>query len=283
MAAVTSTTRPAGGIDLPVLEAGEGGRPLLLAHGFTGAGLDFVDHLDALAADGWHVVAPTHRGHLDSVQPADEAEYSLATIAADLLALAGGLGWERFTLLGHSMGGMVAQVLALSTPERLDGLILMDTHHGPIPIDAELAGQGVDLAREAGMAVLADALIARSGEGPLETPAAARLRKERPDLEAVNQRKLRACSGAMYAAMVTEMLSQEDRLEALRSLSVPTLVLVGEQDRPLLGASRRMAEAIPGARLEVIADAGHSPQVETPEAWAEVVRGFLASLPVASR
>ena len=87
----------------------------------------------------------------------------------------------------------------------------------------------------------------------------------------------------MYAAMLTEMLSQEDRLEALRSLSVPTLVLVGEQDRPLRGASRRMAEAIPGARLEVIADAGHSPQVETPAAWAEVVRGFLASLPVASR
>jgi 3-oxoadipate enol-lactonase len=87
----------------------------------------------------------------------------------------------------------------------------------------------------------------------------------------------------MYAAMVTEMLSQEDRLDALRSLSVPTLVLVGEQDRPLVGASKRMAEAIPGARLAIIPDAGHSPQVEAPEAWAEVVRGFLASLPVTSR
>jgi pimeloyl-ACP methyl ester carboxylesterase len=275
MAGVTS-------IDLPVLEAGEGGRPLLLAHGFTGAGLDFADHLDAFAADGWHVVAPTHRGHLDSVHPPDEADYSLATIADDLLALADGLGWERFTLLGHSMGGMVAQILALKVPERLDGLILMDTHHGPIPIDAEMAGQAVQLAREAGMQVLAEALIARSGEGPLETPAAARLRRERPDLEEVNQCKLRGCSAAMYAAMVTEMLGQDDRLDALRSLSVPTLVLVGEQDRPLVGASKRMAEAIPGARLEIIADAGHSPQVETPAAWAEVVRGFLSSLPVAS-
>jgi 3-oxoadipate enol-lactonase len=44
-----------------------------------------------------------------------------------------------------------------------------------------------------------------------------------------------------------------------------------------------MAEAIPGARLAIIPDAGHSPQVEAPEAWAEVVRGFLASLPVTSR
>jgi pimeloyl-ACP methyl ester carboxylesterase len=283
MAPVTSTLRPAGGVDLPVLEAGEGGRPLLLAHGFTGAGLDFADHLDALAADGWHVVAPTHRGHLDSVHPPDEVDYSLAIIADDLLALADGLGWQRFTLLGHSMGGMVAQVVALEAPERLDGLILMDTCHGPIPIDAEMAGHAVQLAREAGMQVLADALIARSGEGPLETPAAARLRRERPELEEVNQRKLRGCAAPMYAAMVGEMLGQEDRLDALRGLSVPTLVLVGEQDRPLVGPSRRMAEAIPGARLEVIADAGHSPQVETPAAWAEVVRGFLSSLPVASR
>ena len=270
-------------IDQPVLSAGEGGRPLLLAHGFTGAGLDFVDHLDALAADGWHVVAPTHRGHLDSAHLPEEADYSLALIADDLLALADELGWDRFTLLGHSMGGMVAQVVALQVPERLDGLILMDTHHGPIPIDAELAGQAVQLAREAGMAVLAEALIARSGEGPLETPAAARLRRERPELDEVNERKLRGCAGPMYAAMVTEMLSQEDRLDALRGLSVPTLVLVGEQDRPLVGASKRMAEAIPGARLEIIADAGHSPQVEAPEAWAAVVRSFLASLPVASR
>src|SRR5215208_3749895 len=93
MGRVTSTLRPAGGVDLPVLEAGEGGRPLLLAHGFTGAGLDFADHLDG-------------------VHPGDEADYSLAAMAADLLALADGLGWERFTLLGHSMGGMVAQVVA---------------------------------------------------------------------------------------------------------------------------------------------------------------------------
>ncbi len=280
---MTSTRRPAGALDLPVLEAGAGGRPLLLAHGFTGAGTDFEDHLDALAADGWHVVAPTHRGHLDSASPPEEADYSLALLAGDLVALADGLGWERFTLLGHSMGGMAAQVLALAHPDRLDGLILMDTHHGPLPIDAELAGEAVALVREAGMAVLADVLAARAGENPLETPAAARYRRDHPEVAELNDRKLRGCAAPMYAAMVTEMLGQDDRLEALRGLSVPTLVIVGEQDRPVLGASRRMAEAIPGARLEVIADAGHSPQMEAPEAWSRVVRGFLASLPVAAR
>jgi 2-succinyl-6-hydroxy-2,4-cyclohexadiene-1-carboxylate synthase len=279
---VTTTHRSAGGVELPVLEAGAGGRPLLLVHGFTGVGRDFADHIDALAADGWHVVAPTQRGHHRSAALADEAAYSLATYADDLLALADGLGWDRFVLLGHSMGGMVAQVLALEAPERLEALVLMDTGHGPVALDVELVATGVGIARSAGMDALADAMNV-AGASPLETPAAVRLREERPDLVPVWDAQLRGCDPAMYAAMATEMVNQEDRLDALRSLQVPTLVIVGEQDGPFVGASRRMAEAIAGARLEVIADAGHSPQMETPAAWAEVLHGFLASLPVASR
>jgi 2-succinyl-6-hydroxy-2,4-cyclohexadiene-1-carboxylate synthase len=278
---VTTNVRSAGSVQLPVLEAGDGGRPLLLVHGFTGVGRDFADHLDALAADGWHVVAPTQRGHLGSAAPGNEADYSLATYAGDLLALADGLGWDRFVLLGHSMGGMVAQVLALRAPERLDALVLMDTGHGPVAIDPELLATGVGIARTAGMDALAEAMAAAGS--PLETPAAVRLREERPDLVPVWDAQLRGCAPAMYAAMANEMLNQEDRLDALRSLGVPALVMVGEQDGPFLGPSRRLAEAIPGARLEVIADAGHSPQMEAPAAWAEVLRGFLASLPVASR
>jgi 3-oxoadipate enol-lactonase len=282
MAAVTSTLRSAGSVDLPVLEAGTGGRPLLVAHGFTGAGNDFAEHLDALARDGWHVVAPTQRGHRGSAAPPDEADYSLDAYADDLLALADGLGWDRFVLLGHSMGGMVAQVVALKAADRLDALVLMDTGHGPVAVDPDLVATGVGIARDVGMGALADAMAA-AGPGPLETPAAARVRDERPDLVPVWDAQLRECSPAMYAAMLAELVAQVDRLDALRALDLPALVIVGEQDAPFVGPSRRMAEAIPGARLEVIADAGHSPQLEAPEAWAAVVRGFLALLPVATR
>jgi pimeloyl-ACP methyl ester carboxylesterase len=83
----------------------------------------------------------------------------------------------------------------------------------------------------------------------------------------------------MYVAMLQEMLDQPDRLDALRSLAVRTLVIVGEQDTPFLGPSRRMADAIPGARLAVIPDAGHSPQFEAPEAWAKELLAFLAEVP----
>jgi len=66
--------------------------------------------------------------------------------------------------------------------------------------------------------------------------------------------------------------------EAMRAVSCPTLILVGEQDQPFLIASRAMAETIPGARLVVIPDAGHSPQFENPDAWLAAMQEFLASL-----
>jgi pimeloyl-ACP methyl ester carboxylesterase len=82
----------------------------------------------------------------------------------------------------------------------------------------------------------------------------------------------------MYAAMVPRMLGQPDRLDRLRSLDVPTLVVVGDQDRPFLGPSRRLAEAIGGSWLVELPDAGHSPQFEAPDAWWDAVAGFLGEV-----
>ena len=56
---------------------------------------------------------------------------------------------------------------------------------------------------------------------------------------------------------------------------MPTLVVVGEQDTPFLAVSQAMADAIPGAELVVLPDAGHSPQFEAPEEWWDAVSGFL--------
>ena len=61
--------------------------------------------------------------------------------------------------------------------------------------------------------------------------------------------------------------------------SLPTLVMVGEQDSPLVGPSHRMAEAIPAGRLAVVPDAGHSPQFENPDAWWDALSTFLRGVP----
>lgn len=265
------------GVAVAVDEAGVGQRPLLLVHGFTGGREDFADHLHALADAGWWVVVPDLRGHGDSAHPEDEGHYSLDHFADDVWRLVDALGWERLVLLGHSMGGMVAQVAALARPRALDGLVLMDTTHGPLDIDPELAALGVEIVREGGMAAVKEALDAMGDEGPLTTAAHQRVLAERPGYREMGDRKFLGSSPAMYAAMLGRLLDQDDRLAGLAALDVPTLVIVGEQDAPFLGPSRAMAEAMPAAELVVVPDAGHSPQFEHPDAWRDVVLAFLAA------
>ena len=104
----------AGGLTFEVAEAGTANeRRVLLVHGFTGAKEDFTEWLDRLAADGWHAVVSDNRGHGASAKPDDESAYTFDALADDVLALATSVWNEApFVLLGHSMGGMVAQVAA---------------------------------------------------------------------------------------------------------------------------------------------------------------------------
>ncbi|HMC53487.1 MAG TPA: alpha/beta hydrolase [Acidimicrobiales bacterium] len=268
---------PAGDVALDVLEAGRGGRPLLLVHGFCGAKEDFAEALGPLTERGWHVVVPDLRGHGGSDKPAGTGAYSLAALAADVIALAEALSWRRFTLLGHSMGGMVAQLVALAHPGRLDGLVLMDTGHGPLrEVDAGPVELAKAVVAEGGTAALVKAQ--QETEGPLDTPAHQRLLVERAGYREFCEAKTLGASADMWLGMVDELFSQPDRLQALRGLRVPTLVIVGEQDAPFLGDGRRMAAAIPSARLAVISNAGHSPQFEAPERWLDELSGFLDEL-----
>ena len=266
----------ANGLTFEIAEAGGANdRRMLLVHGFTGAKEDFVEAVDRLADQGWHAVAPDLRGHGNSSKPSSEDDYDLDLFADDLWALVDVLGWkDSFVLLGHSMGGMAAQVAALRSPGRLAGLVLMDTTHGPLEgIDASELELGRAVVREHGMETLQELMDAR--EDVLETPASVRVRAERPGWEEFERRKFLASSPAMWAAMTPKMLSQTDRLDAVATLQVPVLVLVGDQDQPFLAPSQRMAKVIPGARLVVIPDAGHSPQFENTDAWWDAVVSFL--------
>lgn len=269
-----------GDVELAIAEAGSGGRPLLLLHGFTGAKEDFADWLEPLAGAGWHAVAPDHRGHGGSSKPAAEDAYSFQIMAADAVGLADALGWDRFSLLGHSMGGMVAQYVALAGPGRLNSLVLMDTSDGPVVgLEPDLVQAAVAVVRTRGVDALADLLVGR--QSPLETEAHRRLLAERPGYAAFEDRKFRSTAGPLYAAMAAQFVETPDRLNRLEALpsSLPVLVIVGEQDGPFLGPSERMAATIPGASLAVIPDAGHSPQFENPAAWWAALSDFLDRIP----
>ncbi len=273
----TIRTVKAGGIDIEIAETGAGGRPLLLLHGLTGAKEDFVDHWDALAERGWHVVAPDLRGHGASSHPTGTDDYGIARFEADVLALVDDLGWDRFVLLGHSLGGMISQLVAIHHSDRLNGLVLMDTVGGPVP------GGGVTflLFNVAGR-IFGVKLMARvlRKPPPGSPDSVRRLYAERPGWADDVQSKILASSPVMSRALLSELHDTPDRLPDLGRLDLPVLIIVGEHDIPgFVEASQAMADAIPGATITVLEGAAHSPQFETPDAWWATLTQFLDALP----
>ena len=248
-------------VQLAIAEDGVGGRPLMLVHGFTGAKEDFTDFLAPLAERGWHVVAPDLRGHGASSKPDDESVYTLAVFAGDVFALADSLGWSRFTLLGHSMGGMIAQHMLLGAPDRIDAL---DPDGHRTWSARGHRRRGGDRADQALRAYERHPSFQR-GDGvasaAMRSPADERVRAERPGYIEFGDRKLLAVAPAMVCSVLGQFATTEDRLEKLAAHTTPTLVIVGEQDRPFVAPSERMADVMPGARLAVIPDAGAQPAV----------------------
>ena len=272
-------TAELGDVSLHVVDAGEGGRPIMLVHGFTANSDEVAGVMAPLAERGWHAVAPDLRGHGRSDRPTDAGAYSLELMAADVVALADWLGWDRFALLGHSMGGGVAQLVALDHPQRLTALVLASTFHGPVPgISMELVQLGCWVVREAGMEGLADAQAARRAENPESVAAFERLQEAIPGYAEQSRARLIETSPDMWMAMAPRFVEQDDRLERLATLDVPTAVIVGELDGTMGDDCRRLAETIPGSHLTVIPEAGHVPQLERPEAWWAAVSDFLGRL-----
>jgi pimeloyl-ACP methyl ester carboxylesterase len=181
------------------------------------------------------------RGHGRSDSPADPAAYSVELSVADMAGLLDRAGAERAVLLGHSLGGYLTLAFHRAHPERVAGLVLLDTGPGYRKDDARAGWNEMveSRARE----------FDASGPGSRGLALAAR-----------------------------GILAQRDAsiIESLPSIRVPTLVVVGAEDKAFLAGSRYMAEKIRGARLEVIPGAGHSPQESHAELVAALIRGVLA-------
>ncbi len=262
------------GVELATVVAGPPEAPgLLLVHGFGGAKEDFADHVDALARDH-RVVTFDHRGHGDSDAPEDPAAYSLDRLAVDTLAVADATGLHDLRLLGHSMGGMVTRRVALTHPEALAALVLMDTSPGPPPgLDFELVALGVEIVRADGMGELKRV---QDELDPLGSPSYRRVLAERPGFREYAERRWASLSPVMWTQLAAEIVLQPDQLAALAAVNVPTLVMVGDEDATFVGPCRQLAATIPGAELAVIPTAGHSPQFENPDAWFAALHAFLA-------
>jgi pimeloyl-ACP methyl ester carboxylesterase len=264
------------GAELVVEDEGDGDRPFVLVHGFTGYRDDFRAHLPALAALGRTIVYD-HRGHGDSANTGDAAGYTFAQLVDDLLSVLDQFGVGRCDLLGHSMGGMIALRFALAYPERVASLVLMDTaarspDHMP---RAPLAAAG-SIARSDGMATLAGLMRARAADDPSRPAAERRLEAELGEaFWERRRRRLEAMDPEAFGPLVLELVDQEPMTPRLCDIACPTTVIVGAEDAGFLAPARELAEHIRGAELITIADAAHSPQLENPAAWLAAIQAHL--------
>jgi 2-succinyl-6-hydroxy-2,4-cyclohexadiene-1-carboxylate synthase len=268
----------ANGIEIAFEQHGHGDRPLLLVHGFTGFRQDFAGQLAGLAQHG-RVLAPDLRGHGESGRTGDPASYGFEQLTADLLGFLDALGIERCDLLGHSMGGMIALRAALAAPGRVASLVLMDTAPGPLGfIDRAQLGLAARVAREAGMAALAQILRARARDDAMRSAPDRRVEEEWGEERfwAWRTARVAAMDPAAYEALGVALAEQEDLTPRLGEIDCPTAVLVGELDHEFRAPSEALARHIREARLHVLPRAGHQPQHEAPDAWRAAVLEHLA-------
>jgi epoxide hydrolase A/B len=113
------------GVELEVFEAGRhnAGRPIVLCHGWPEHAFSWRHQMPALAAAGYHVIAPNQRGYGNSSRPAEVTEYDIAHLSGDLVALLDHYGYEDATFVGHDWGAMVVWGLTLLHPRRVNKVI----------------------------------------------------------------------------------------------------------------------------------------------------------------
>jgi pimeloyl-ACP methyl ester carboxylesterase len=247
----------AGGVPLSYLELGSGA-PILVLHGAGGLAPD-APFLSGLAAHG-RVIAPTHPGFGHAVLPdwIDSVD-DLAYIYLDFLAA---LDLHGVTVIGFSMGGWLAAEIAVKSTARIARMILVDAVG--IKISDRLTRDIVDIfatdPREVQRLAFHD---------PSKAPDIAALPDEALEVIARNRE-----ASALY---LWEPYAHNPKLtRRLHRIDVPVLVLWGESDGIVTPAyGRAYAERIPGARFELIPNAGHAPQIEAPAAFVNQVARFL--------
>lgn len=248
--------------------AGEG-PPMLLVHGFTNFGQVWGPQIASLVHAGYQAIAPDLAGHGLSAGAATLTD--VPSLAADMVALLDTLGIERAIVCGLSLGGMIAQQMAVDYPGRLAGIVVAASR-----------------SQNAGMQPAVENWIAEL-EGP--RGALGRLGKTYPLL--LNDRYRDSAAGDATRALWELVLAQVsghalanvargmlafDVADSLPAIQTPTMVIAGEHDRLIPTAlTRQIAERIPGAEYVEIPGGGHICSVDSAAAFTPALLRFAAA------
>lgn len=271
------------------------GRTVVLLHGKNFCAATFESAIAALSKAGYRVVAPDQIGFCKSAKP-DGYQYSFAQLAANTRALLASLGIDRAAVLGHSMGGMLAARYALSYPQTVDRLVLVN----PIGLE-DWKAKGVPYAT-------LDQLYQAELKTSFDSVKAYQLKfyysgEWKPAYDRWVDMSVGMYAGpakekvAWASAQTSDMIFTQPVVYEFPNLEVPTTLMIGETDRTAPGANRAAPEvaktlgdypalgravtaAIPGAELVAFPKLGHSPHVQAP---AEFEAALLKALDGPSR
>lgn len=249
------------------------GPPIVLSHGVTLSVRTWVKQMESLPAAGFRTVAFDHRGHGDSVT--GDSGHAVENLAWDVRTVLESLDLRDAVLVGHSMGGVAVQAFVTTFPEiaaeRVAGIVLLSTlartplagHDNLARVVAAISDRSPDVAgllqrRDLGY------LMSRIGFGDAALPSHIELTREMilecpPD---TRQEAARALMGL-------------DLVEALGSVTVPTLIIGGTKDAITpLAESKRINRAIPGSVLEIVPGGGHMLMFERTELLDDLIASF---------
>ncbi len=259
------------GVQISYSIEGSGDETVLLVMGLGARAADWGKRFPEMLGSRFRVVRLDNRGAGASESPTDA--WALEDMAKDVVAVLDAVGAEKAHVVGLSMGGMIAQLLALDHASRVNRLVLISTHFGgssvvhPNPeifsvFNPPRGTPPEDLIRNAVLLITAPGFADAHPDAIEELVALARAQPT---------------SKRVFATQLQAILSS-DRSERVREIQVPTLVIHGDRD-PLIPYEngKMLAERIPTARLETLAGVGHIAPFEAPDALGELVRTFLSN------
>jgi 3-oxoadipate enol-lactonase len=254
-------------------EAYGSGQPLVLISGL-GYGLWQWHKMIPLLAEHCQVIAFDNRGAGQSDHPV--GPYSAAMLAADTAGLIGTLGLHRAAVVGHSMGGFIAQRLVLDRPELVSKLILASTNFGgpnAVPITPEALAVFMDRGGDPAEVVKRGVAVACAPGFPEQYPEIVQ--------ELVAYRFTNPVPPAAYQAQLAiglGLLAPDAAFEGrLGAVGVPTLILFGAHDQVVPpGNADLLRREITHAQVVILPDAGHIFPIEAPELASQAVLSFLA-------
>jgi pimeloyl-ACP methyl ester carboxylesterase len=264
------------GVRLYLEETGEG-PPVLFVHEFAGDHRSWEPQVRALSRR-YRCITYNARGYPPSDVPEDPAAYSQARAVADAIAVLDALGIERAHVVGLSMGGFATLHLGLRHPDRARSLVVAACGYGAQPERQAAFKEESGVVADAFAAEGAAEVAKRYAVGPARVQFqnkdprgwaefAAQLAEHSSLGSALTMRGVQAARPSLY-----------DLTDDLRALTVPTLVVSGDEDEGCLEPSLMLKRTIPTAGLALLPKTGHTCNLEEPELFTRLLERFFADV-----